>query len=141
MTEKRGRPTVMTAETLAKLEEAFLVGATDLQACFYAGIGARTLYEYQEENPEYAQRKAALKENLQFRAKKLVAQSLAEGSIPDARWYLEKRDPEFNPKQRLDHSSEDGTMSPKDKTSAVLAIMSEEQLKAALSTPDEETNG
>jgi hypothetical protein len=35
-----GRPTVMTAERIAVLEQAFLNGATDEQACFIAGTVA-----------------------------------------------------------------------------------------------------
>jgi len=60
---KGGRPTVMTEEVLRKLEEAFLMGCTDVEACLYADIGQRTLYDYQEANPEYSQRKEVLKSN------------------------------------------------------------------------------
>ena len=56
------RPTVMTPEVIAKLEEAFAWGCSDIEACLWADIAPKTLYVYQEKNPEFAQRKAALKE-------------------------------------------------------------------------------
>lgn len=58
-----GRPTKMTEETLKKLDEAFLLGCTDEEACFYADISHQTLYNYQKDNVEYVERKEALKQN------------------------------------------------------------------------------
>jgi Ca2+-binding EF-hand superfamily protein len=58
---KEGRPTVMTQETIQKLEQAFAFGSTDEEACFYANIGKSTLYDYIKANPEFSERKEALK--------------------------------------------------------------------------------
>lgn len=57
-----GRPTVMTPEIIAKLEYIFALGGTDKEACLYADIGLETLYNYQRNHPEFAERKALLKE-------------------------------------------------------------------------------
>ena len=61
-----GRPTVMTKDTIAKLEEAFKCGASDLEACFYADISKDSLYNYQKKHPEFIERKEALKNHLKF---------------------------------------------------------------------------
>ena len=47
------RPTVMTDEVVSKLEHAFSMGCTDLEACMYAGIAKATFYRYQEDNEDF----------------------------------------------------------------------------------------
>jgi len=73
-----GRPTVMTAETIARLEQAWALGCGDIDACKYAGIGERTLYDHCEKNPLFSQRKERLKQEHVLQAldtrQKLVAQ-------------------------------------------------------------------
>lgn len=71
-----GRPTVMTEETLNKLQEVFALGGTDTEACMYADISPRTLYKYQEENPEFIQRKESLKEKPFLKARQTIIKSL-----------------------------------------------------------------
>lgn len=56
-----GRPTKFTKATIAKLEQAFSFGCTDSEACLYADLHVSTLYKYQIENPEFVDRKNALK--------------------------------------------------------------------------------
>lgn len=92
---KGGRPTVMTEMVLHKLEEVFAIGGTDKEACFYADIATQTLYKYQEENPEFIERKEALKEKPILKARQTVVKAL--DNPQDARWYLErKRKKEFS---------------------------------------------
>ena len=76
MSEKVGRPTVMTPETIAKLESAYLLGCTDVEACFAADVGQTTLYRYCEENPEFRERKERLKANPVFLARGIVTEAL-----------------------------------------------------------------
>ena len=99
---KIGRPTKMNAETIKKLEEAFAIGASDGEACFYADISHQTLYTYQEDNPEFLERKNKLKERPVLLARQTVVKSLE--SNPDmAMKYLErKRRKEFATKQEVD---------------------------------------
>lgn len=89
--EKRevGRPTIMTPETIGKLEEVFSIGGTDNEACFYAGIGKTTLYNYQKENPEFVERKEALKERPILKARQTVVKGLDDAD--NARWFLERK--------------------------------------------------
>ena len=48
--------------TVKKLEEAFSLGCSDLEACLMANISKQTLYNYQDKNPEFVGRKERLKE-------------------------------------------------------------------------------
>lgn len=86
---KAGRKTVMTIETVNKLEEVFAIGGTDEEACFYANISKQTLYDYQKIHPEFIDRKEALKEKPILKARQTVVKSL--DNLQDAKWYLEKK--------------------------------------------------
>lgn len=81
----------MTPETLSKLDEAFANGASDLEACFYAGIGKTTLYNYQEECPDYVERKEGLKNMVKYRARKNIVQKIEAGDLDTSKWYAERR--------------------------------------------------
>ena len=103
MTEQSvGRPSVMTPEVIGKLEECFSVGATDLQACFIAGICKDALYDYQLKHPEFTERKEALKSMTSYAAKKVLNDKIIEGDKQAAQWQLERKDPEYNPKNTTD---------------------------------------
>lgn len=84
-----GRPTVMTTETLNKLEEVFAIGGTDKEACFYANISHQTLYDYQKDHPEFVERKEALKEKPILKARQTIVKGLEEAD--NAKWYLERK--------------------------------------------------
>ena len=96
-----GRPTKFTPETLKKLEEAFSIGASDREACFYADVSTVALYAYQKDNPEFVNRKEALKE----RPVLLARQSVLKGINTDpnlALKYLERKLPkEFSLRREL----------------------------------------
>jgi len=74
--KKLGRPTVMTPEVIEKLESAFLLGCTDNEACFIADISPAALYQYQEANPIFTERKLLLKENQIYLARESVAKGI-----------------------------------------------------------------
>ena len=102
-----GHPTVMTPETIAKLEQAFSLGCTDMEACFFANIGKSALYNYQKEHPEFMERKEALKEKMIFAARTVIANSLADNDKDTAKWLLErKRKQEFS--TRIENTGADG---------------------------------
>lgn len=86
-----GRPTVMTQEVVGKLEQAFSMGCSDLEACLYADISKQALYDYQERNPEFADRKAMLKQKMIFKARSVVADALNNKDENTAKWYLERK--------------------------------------------------
>lgn len=86
-----GRPTVMTPEIIARLEDAFLHGANDKEAIFQANIGSSTFYEYCQKNPDFAERKEQLKDMVKYRAKLNVAKAINEGDKTLSQWYLERK--------------------------------------------------
>ncbi len=89
MANQVGRPTLMTPSVLKKLEEVFALGGTDQEACFYANISHQTLYNYQKENPEFVERKEALKNSPILKARQTVVEALIEPEY--AFKYLERK--------------------------------------------------
>lgn len=101
-----GRPTSMTDEVVQKLEEAFLMGCTDIEACFYANIAKQTLYTYQELNPEFKDRKEELKANPIFLARKSVITGVQNDSDLALKFLERKCKDEFSLKSetKTEHS-------------------------------------
>jgi hypothetical protein len=95
------RPTVMTPEVIAKLEEAFAWGCTDIEACLWADIADDTLYKYQRENPEYIKRKASLKEKPVLLARKSVVKQLQSDGKLAMDYLSRKKKEEFAPRTEL----------------------------------------
>jgi len=103
---KVGRPTVMTEETVNKLEEIFALGGSDREACFYANISKQTLYDYQEKHPEFIDRKEALKETPILKARREVVKGLS--NYQNAMDFLKrKRKKEFSERIENDITSGD----------------------------------
>ena len=92
--EAMARPTVMTDEVVRKLEEAFAMGCTDVEACLFAGISRPAFYDYCNANPKFSDRKELLRTNPTLKARKLLLMSLESGDA-DAKtiqWVIEKQD-------------------------------------------------
>lgn len=98
----------MTPDVLQKLEDAFTNAFTDEMACLYAGISEKTLYNYCEANPEFLQRKEKLKLSPNLVAQKKLVEDAA-GSIGGARWWAERRMPDFMPKSKVEHGGKIAT--------------------------------
>ena len=99
-----GRPTVMTPETLAKLEQGFKIGLTDTECCCYADIDEATLYRYQEKNPEFSEKKRKWKQLPIAKAKNTIFRSLDDPKT--AQWYLERKcKEEFSTQSKLELES------------------------------------
>lgn len=112
-----GRPTVMTPEVVNKLEQAFSMGCSDLEACLFADISKQTLYDYQAKNPKFTDRKAMLKERLVLKARTVIAEALNKKDENTAKWYLErKRKDEFSTKVENEHTGGLNIMVPDEKT-------------------------
>ena len=112
MTKKKknpgGRPTKMTENTVKKLEEAFLMGCSDLEACLFADISHQTLYTYQEKNPEFVERKRTLKENPVMVARQSVLKGVAEDSTLAFNFLKAKKSNEFAEKKNIGFTDTDG---------------------------------
>jgi len=87
-----GRPTVMTDMVIAKLEEAFLLGCTDTEACLAAGIVPSTMYRYIESNPEFSERKETLKLNPVYKARTLILKAIEEGDTASAHKVIDRKE-------------------------------------------------
>jgi hypothetical protein len=90
--DKGGRPTVMTDEVIRKLESAFLVGATDLEACVHADISKTSLYEYCQKNEEFAERKETLKNQPTLKAKMIVDSALDDKDLNTAHRVIDRKE-------------------------------------------------
>lgn len=93
-----GRPRKIDESIVNKLIEAFAIACTDEEACFYAGISKPTLYEYCQANPEFANRKEALKKKPVLLAKKNIMEAMdaeynadSKSRLETSRWYLERK--------------------------------------------------
>ena len=99
---KVGRPTVMTAETLKLLRQAFLLGANYREASGYAKISERTLYDYLRANPAFSQQIENWQNEPILKARKKVVDDI-EKDVKTAQWYLErKRKDEFSVKSEVE---------------------------------------
>ena len=119
MKNKAGRPTKkeiwkqriaygvtkMTDEVIAKLEQAFAIGATRAQACDYADVDPSTLWRWEQKNPELSNRFQRMREKLPLKAKMNIAQSVHQGTITDSKYVLEKMEPEtYAEKLKIEHT-------------------------------------
>lgn len=99
-----GRPTVMTPQIIALLEEAFSWGCSDIEACLHANIGKTALYEYQKDHPEFTERKEELKENPILKARKSVVNALDDDSELALKYLERRKKDEFSTRAELDHA-------------------------------------
>lgn len=99
---KGGRPTVMTAEKLRKLEEGFLMGLSDRKCCAYADVSTTALYEYCNKHPKFKERKEQLKDSPAIKAQINIVNAINAGDEDTSKWYLERRaKDEFSTKQDI----------------------------------------
>jgi hypothetical protein len=92
-----GRPPIIDRAALAKLRTAYLMGCTDKEACVNAGIHPATLYRYQEQNPEFCERKEAWKNLPILYARLVVVMAILGGDVHVSWKYLKsKRASEFD---------------------------------------------
>lgn len=96
-----GRPTIMTPEVIAKLEEAFAWGCTDPEACLWADIAPATLYNYQEKKPEFLERKNQLKEKPVLLARKTVVDQMQKDGKLAMDYLARKKKDEFSVRSEL----------------------------------------
>lgn len=79
---RAGRKPVVTEAVVQKLEQAFLLGCTDAEACLAANISTSTLYNYCEKNPAFLERKEILKQNPLWKARGVVLEAIEDEKNP-----------------------------------------------------------
>lgn len=80
-----------TPEVLNKLEQAFAIGATNAEACFFAGIAESTYYVWCNQNPELLELHKGLKSKPVLKARQEIVNAIDQGDIATAKWYLERQ--------------------------------------------------
>lgn len=80
MTKKENNlhPNEINADAIKKLEEAFSFGASDMEACFYAGVLQSSFNEYLKQNPKFADRREILKQRPILVARQTVMKAIKE---------------------------------------------------------------
>lgn len=89
------RPTIFTKQVLQKLEEAFAWGCTDEEACLNADISPSSLYNYQNQNSEFLERKEQLKNRPVLKARQVVFQAMEKNPMLAFKFLERKRPDEF----------------------------------------------
>jgi hypothetical protein len=69
---------------LTNLEQAFAIGATDIEACAYADISERQFYYYCEHNPDFVSRKKQLKAKVFLKARKNIIDRINHETAKDS---------------------------------------------------------
>lgn len=88
--KKAGRPTVMTPEVVAKLEQAFAIDSSVEEACSYAEISRDSFYDYIKINPTFSDRIADLRNRPVLAARQRVVQGVKE-NYTNAMDYLKRK--------------------------------------------------
>jgi len=91
-----GRPTEFTDEVVKKLEEAFALDCTVLEACFYANISRQTYYNNVDEKEEAGSKKRELFDRFEelrqrpfLKARQTIVKNLDQPE--HAKWYMERK--------------------------------------------------
>ena len=100
--QKVGRPSVIDEQALRKLEIFIASGMGISASCHFAGISTSTFYEHKALDKEFADRMSMAEEWALFRARQVVLQSIDNGDVATARWYLStKARAEFSPPKSM----------------------------------------
>ena len=94
----------MTKQVIDKLEEAFALGCTDLEATLYAKISPATLYLFQEKNKEFSERKAQLKETPILKARASVINAMVNNPELALKYLERKKKDEFSLRRDFEHT-------------------------------------
>lgn len=94
--KKNGRPTIMTEQVIAKIEQGFKIGLNNTECCGYAEISRDALYDYVKKHPEFSDKIEEWKRNPIAKAKYTIYKNLDDPNV--AKWLLERKDEEYSNK-------------------------------------------
>ena len=100
--------TIIDNATIEKLESAFVIGATDAEACLFAGIEVETLQKYCQSKPDFLTTKNELRNRSILLAKQELKKGI-KGNPQLALRYLEsniKQESKINENQKLNMTNE-----------------------------------
>jgi hypothetical protein len=102
-----GRPTIMTPETVKKLEEGFAQGFSVDNACIWANISKQTYYTYCEKEAGFLDHCKTLQKKPLIKSILVINKALNEGDVGTAKWYAERKaKDEFSLKTETELSGE-----------------------------------
>lgn len=87
-----GRPPAITEDKRKALLHAFSFGATDAEACQHVDISTATLYNYQNKNPEFLDKKDRLKTRPAFIARTNMTRVMQETEKKTVKYRNEQGD-------------------------------------------------
>jgi len=102
----------MTPETIAKLEQAFAFGASDLEACSYADINQTTFYRFLNDNEAFRQRRDRLKERPTLLARQVVVNAIKSDPGLAFNYLTRKQRKEFSERIEADVTSNGESIAP-----------------------------
>lgn len=105
--KRNGRPTIMTPETVKKLEEGFAQGFSVDNACIWADISKQTYYTYCEKEAGFLDYCKTLQKKPLIKSILVINKALNEGDVSTAKWYAERKGKdEFSLKTETELSGE-----------------------------------
>lgn len=98
----------MTPETIQKLKDAFAIGATIEQACYYAEIATTTYHNWCKKYPVLLHEFDRMRQKLPLAAKTNIAHAIqAMKDLSMSKWLIEKTESEtYGDKIKMEHSGE-----------------------------------
>lgn len=90
--------------TEAKLIEAFEMSYNVREACQHARISHVTYYEWIKQIEGFEDRMQEARDAPIKQAKGVIKTALKSGDVNTAKWYVERRDPEFKPKAEIENN-------------------------------------
>lgn len=93
-------------KVVARLVEAFNNSYNVTEACQYAQISRETYYRWLKEIPEFEPIIEEAKAMPLRKAKETITSAIVQGDVNTAKWYVERRDPDFKPKAEVDNTHE-----------------------------------
>ena len=81
-------------EVLAKLQYAFSLDASTLEACNYADISPNAFYRYCKNNTDFRNKIDLLRTTVVFCARVAIFNAIIDGDMKTTRWYLERKLPQ-----------------------------------------------
>lgn len=93
-----GAPTKYTPNVVNKLVAAFNNAFNITEACEYSGISRETYYNWLENQEGFSDKMSEAQSAPNRKAKEVVITAMNEGDVNTAKWYLDRRDPDFKAK-------------------------------------------
>ena len=101
------RKSRLEPDIVAKLRQAFAVGCTIDEACYYAEIDRATYYRWMNKYPQIKRYLDEMRHRLGLKSKENIAKIIESGDVSNSWRYLERTQPkDYAETQKVEHSGE-----------------------------------